>query len=563
VDRVQGGQLLGQINRTDLADAIRRGANPMHHWFDWDHGGLPYFRNTMAGKRPNAGKPTDNTPGNGHHPSYSLSHVAGRWLDALLNAEAVAGIKIDPKVEANLRQWLLRSMSHKIGLPACLDLTSYEIIPVSDLHNLREVMHGLAALCGFRKDKECEAVGERLIAVIGEYLDYESGAWDEERFNRERGGWTFYSSPEAVQAAGWDRSRHVPGHVFPQTFGRYLGALMRFYAATGSHAALTQAVGLRNHMMNVTFADPSRYDPVLLGDHTHSVTSAISGLARFAAVTGDQAVFDRIEELFDGLLTDIATDFGWCTENFQRDDDYGEINNTADMVESLLLLGQAGRIGSYQRAEGMVRSHILPSQLRDTRFIGADIEPHLAEWSEGAFGFPCPYGLVQEAGGWISYNWDIVGGGVSGLCDVVRHAVTGNANGGLISINMPFDGKYGPLDIVSPYAPGSRSLRLAVDAPCAVRIRLPDWVTTWTATVCKGSDAIKSTRSGDWLFVTGLQRGDEVEVAFDLAVSARVYALKTGEMTATWTGEEITAMDMAFDPPLRFIPPSRPGGATT
>ena len=554
----QDVRLLDRVNRTDLVDAIRLGTKPMQRWFDWEHGGLPFFRNTMAGKRPHAEIPPGQPLGNGHHPSYSLSHVPGRWLDALLNAEAVTGAPIESMAEANLRHWLHRSMSHPIGLPACLDLTRFEIIPVSDLHNLREVMHGLAALRQYRDDAECEEVGEAMIAVIDDYLDFESGVWDEERYNRERGGWTFFSPPATVEAAGWDKSRHVEGLCFPQTFGRYLGALMRFYAATGSGTALDQAVRLRNHMMDVTFADPSRYDVSLLGAHTHSVTSAISGLARFAAATGDGAVFDRIEAMFDGLLADIATDFGWCTENFHRDDHYGEMNNTADMAETALLLGQAGRTRFYQLAEGMVRSHILPSQLRDSRFISDDIEPHLAEWSEGAFGFPCPYGLVEEEGGWISYNWDIVGGGVSGLCEILRHSVTRAGDRGIVSINMPFDGQYDVVDVASPYGVGASTLRVGVSAPCTLRIRLSDWCVDHRLSVRSGNaGAVASTRAGEWLYLSGLRPGHEIEVAYDLAVRRKDYPIKARGIGATWTGDEITAMDLAIDPPLRFIPPSQ------
>ena len=557
--------LLERINRTDIADAIRLGAQPMQTWFDWDHDGLPYFGNTMCGARLGVAV-TGDRPGNFHHPSYSMSHIPGRWLDALLNAQAVVGIEIDAEAEATLRRWLVRSMSHRMSLPASLDLSSFAMIPVADLHNLREVMHGLAALCIYRKDAECAAIGERMIATIDNYLDFETGDWDEARFNAERGGYTFCSPPDVVEAAGWDNARHVEGIYFPQTFGRYLGALMRFHAATGSKAALEQAIRLRNHLINVTFADPSRYDVALFGGHTHSVTSTISGLARFAAATGDAEIFDRIDAMYCGLLADISNEFGWCTENWSRNDDYGEINNTADIVESLLLTGLSGRPHYLQIAEGMVRSHILPSQLRDSRFIKPGIQENLGPRSEGAFGFPCPYGLVQEAGGWVSYNWDIVGGGVSGLCEVLRLAVTRDdtlAGGPIISINAPFDGTYDGVQVTSPYSDGSDALRITVDAACTLRIRLSDWCEHLEFRVSKGSsDAITAVRAGTWLFVNGLSAGDELAVSYDLAVSQRDYRLKTGTLSAVWTGDMITSMDPGADKPLLFIPPTRANGAS-
>src|SRR5262249_26140959 len=148
--------MLEQINRTDVVDAIALGTRPMRLLFDREHGGLPFFRNEMTGPR----------ACNRHHPSYSMSHVPGRWLDALVDSEDTIGIHVDQEAEGTLRTWLIRSMDNEFGLPAALDLDEFKVIPVCDLHNLREVMHGLAAMCMFRADTECASVGERLIASI-------------------------------------------------------------------------------------------------------------------------------------------------------------------------------------------------------------------------------------------------------------------------------------------------------------------------------------------------------------------------------------------------------------
>lgn len=538
--------LLEEVNFTDVAGAIRLALGPMQHWFDWEHGGLPFFGNTMSGP----------TPGNTHHTSFSMSHIPGRWLGALLNAEDVLGEKVDEAAVANLRHWLVRSLDNRMGLPACLNLSSFEAIPVSDLHNLREVMHGLSALCLFRGDEECTQLGDRLIATVDRYLDFETGDWDEERFYAERGGRTFYSAYEVVAPFGIDRRAWMHGQYFPRTFGRYLGAVVHFYIATGSQTALTQALRLGALLVNRTFRDATGYDVTTLGPHTHSVTSSLSGLARLAAVTNDVTLFDHLERILERLIPPIATDFGWCTEGYNRTDAYGEINNSADLVECYLKLALAGRQRFFLDAEKIVRSHILPSQLRDTRFIkGANAEA-LSTFSRGAFGFPCPYGLVDEAGGWISFNWDITGGGVSGLCEVLRAAVTttGNGVGETLSVNMPFDGSYHGLSLSSPYRDGG-ALRLTTGRPCSLRIRLFDWCSDAQLTSAS-DDNVRTIALGDWLYVTGANAGTVIDIACQLRVSETTYAIKSEKIEAIWAGAQINRMKTERTRPLRFIPPA-------
>lgn len=85
------------INNRDLDLAIREGVRPMQEFYDKEHGYLPYFGNYMSG---------GNKFGNWHDFSYSLSHMLGRWLNALLNAEDVSDVKFDEDVIENLKNGL-------------------------------------------------------------------------------------------------------------------------------------------------------------------------------------------------------------------------------------------------------------------------------------------------------------------------------------------------------------------------------------------------------------------------------------------------------------------------
>lgn len=117
------------------------------------------------------------------------------------------------------------------------------------------------------------------------------------------------------------------------------------------------------------------YDVEVFGGHTHSTTAMISSLALLGEVTGDRAILKRVRRFMENGLSQIAVDFGWCIEGYQRADCVGEVNNTADILETCLVLARAGYAGYFARAERILRAHLLPSQLLDTCFVPADDDP--------------------------------------------------------------------------------------------------------------------------------------------------------------------------------------------
>ena len=80
--------------------AIREGMRPMQTFFDSNKDNLPFFGNEMA---PNCH--------NYHHTTFSAAHIPGRWLCALLHAEEVTGIQVDPHAVENLRKWAFETQT--------------------------------------------------------------------------------------------------------------------------------------------------------------------------------------------------------------------------------------------------------------------------------------------------------------------------------------------------------------------------------------------------------------------------------------------------------------------
>ena len=509
-----------QVNKRDLRKAIVEGMRPMQTFFDTRHGDIPFFGNLM----------TEPGFGNSHHSSFSIAHMPGRWLNALLSAEAAIGEKANENAIARLSKWACRSMeATDMGFPACVDVETLEVLQETDLHNLRECMHAFYALVKYREDKHAYRLALRLMDTVDEYFDDERAAFHERRWEQDK----------RAKCQHWGETYRCAS-PFPLTVGRYIGPLVKFYLATGEPKALAQAIRLKNacfaHVLNAR----GNYDVEIFGTHTHSTTAMISSLAQFGDALGDKSVLERVHAFMNNGLKQIAIDTGWCIEGDRRTDDVGEINNTSDIMETCLILARHGYPGYFARAERILRAHFLPAQLLDTHFIPHDEdEGHVAtyrldERAVGAFGFPCPSGHEYEEGAPISFNWDIVGGGVGGLCEAYQAAVTNRD--GHVSVNLLFDMENGLITFRNPYDGQGTARVTANEELRSVRIRVP--------TRCKGISCEQKAlvRDGEWAYLGSLSKDECLQLSFEMETDETFETFRGRTYIYRWLGEEVVAM---------------------
>lgn len=224
-----------------------------------------------------------------------------------------------------------------IRLPGCIDPKTMEVVKQTDLHNLREQMHALYALYRYRGNEKAKVMALEMIDTLDAFFDDTTGQLDEDAFRHATGG----------QILKWPGMN--PDYPFPLTFGRYIGPLVKFYRATGESRALAQALRLKQFCFQHVLNQRGDYSAWRFGNHTHSTTAMISSLAQLMDVTRDIEILQRIQAFMDRGLKEIALDFGWCIENYNRSDNVGEINNTADILETCLILGKWGIPGMYAR----------------------------------------------------------------------------------------------------------------------------------------------------------------------------------------------------------------------
>ncbi len=516
---------VANVNTHNVKAAIELGCGTMSSVFNADDNDIPFFGSEVL---PN--------PRLGFSNVHSESHVPGRHLNALLNAEDAAGVSLSEEAIEKHAAAAFFSYSGPVPLPMNRDRVDGPLENFND-HNVREGMHALYALVRYRNSERARELAESSIEFILAAWDPLNG-WDRERLTKKHG-------------IRWTRQT-----TFITGVGRAIGPLVKYYRATGSGKALELASLLAEKAASEFFVPDGAYDREKFGVHTHSTTCVMSSLAQLADLTGDSALLERVRAFADNGLWAIRDELGWVIESSADDSppDKGEGNNTGDIVETDLILGRHGYPGYYQDAERILRGHLLPSQLRDANFIPDPANPasedglrNVRERHLGAFGFPAPYGHRPLGLERISFNMDIVGGVVGTLCDVLREGVVKKPDG--VRVNLLLDQET-PDALVKAGAASGR-VRVTTRHAAPLWIRVARWAD-------RGSVQVKGTADyrflGDYLFVPQPEPGKPVAVEYPVARTEIALAHRTRTIRTVLAGDAVTAMDN-FGADLTFFDP--------
>jgi len=518
--------MLKYVNSTDLYSAIELGCRTMCSVFNADDNDIPFFRSRVW---PNA------------FLSFASwtneAHIPGRHLNALLSAEAAAGVQVDEDAIRKHADAAYYSFSGLIPLPLNRDEShgSHPKTPVGAMnqfcgHNIREGMHAMYALSRFRKDPKADQVMHRAIAYIQENF-IPNLAWD----------------AEAQKAMGLEPSFYAFLHDAP----RSIGPLVKYYRATGYVPALQLAVQLAEAALPYFPEDGSFDADRLKCPHVHSVTSVLSSLAQLGETLNDHALLDRVRSFYDKGMWAMCNELGWF-EEMTDGGTRGEVNCSGDMLETALILAKFYGPKYYDDAERVIRGHILPSQIRDISFIAEQENPEgkdglrdVANRHLGAFGFPAPYGHHPRELDDISFNMDIVGGTVGSLCEA--YAACTSCENGIHRVNLLFDRETEYLKVQSPYT--HDGLIVTVKQAGPLFIRIPSWLNP-TEIQVSGANWLLS---GEWIYVPQPEIGVPVYVMFpltvrDVTLHHTKYTLKARMRGDVVEAMENEGMDMTFFP---------------
>lgn len=499
----------------------------MQRIFNPDDGGIPYFDARVL--------PPEEV-GFAFMPYYNEAHVPGRHLNALLTAQALLNVPVDDEAIAKHRRAAFFSFSGSVPFPLNRTRIDGPLVQFAD-HNLREGVHALYALVRFRGDDEARDLAERCIAGVFDL-------WS------PRTGW----NKAKLDSLGLEFTERT----FIWGPARMIGPLVKYHRTTGSPRALELAVTLAEKALDEFFREDGRFDREAFGWHTHSATCTLSSLAQLAALLDDSTMLDRVRAFYDGGLWTIRDQLGWVIEadHPERNPDRGEMNNTGDILEAALILGSRGYTKYFEDAERMIRSHMLPAQLRDTSFFSEPTDParpdgkrDVARRMRGAFGFPAPYGHHPLGMAIIDFCLDIVGGATASLCEAWSAAAVTNATGH--RVNMLFDRADENISIESPYT--HECLRVTVHKKAPLWVRIPSWVDRSSLAVDPAAAPIRWR--GDCLFISEPPVDRPISIRFPLPVHEITLNHRSRSIKARLRGDQVFAMEnhganLTFFPPL-------------
>ena len=512
------------VNTTSIREAVSLGCRTMSSVFNRDDHDIPFFASEVWPDAELA-----------FYKYHSEAHVPGRHLNALLNAEDALGIHLDETVIEKHARAAFFSYSGPVPFPLNRRVLGGNL-EIFHPHNLREGFHALYALVKYRKSERARELAERSIAAIQKYWRPDAG-WDRNYLTNTLG-------LEVVDAP------------FILGIARALGPLVKYYRATQYKPALDLATVLKEKAIAEYFTKVGEFDAKRFSAHVHSTTCVMSSLAQFADLTQDSSLMERVQIFFNHGLKQISDEVGWTPETAGEPvADMGEVNDTGDILETALLLGQNVDARYFQRAERILRCHLLPSQLRDVSWItdppnpkGEDGKRDIANRHLGAFGFPAPYGHKPVGADSISFNMDIVGGAVGSLCEAWRSAIRVDNRGYHMDLWMDRDSP--DITIQSPYKGGTLKITLRKPEPLA--IRMPDWASQddITSEVIKPPIQIKN----GYLTIAKPPVAAEIRIAVPLKKSRIALNHRTHQIAVALEGDSVSAMEN-FGAPLAYFDP--------
>lgn len=516
---------LRNVNTTDIAAAIEAGARTMASVFNADDDDIPFF-----------GSQVWPDPRLAFSSVHSEAHVPGRHLNALLTAESL-GFPIDEAAVEKHARAAFFSYSGPLPLPLNREVIDGPLVNLRP-HNVREGFHALYALARFRDSARARELTEASIAAINEL-------WDPDR------DWNYEG---AARDHGIDVTVET---TFIRGVGRAIGPLVKYYRATGYGPALELAIQLKDKAVADHFTADGSYSTERFGPHTHSTTCVMSSLAQLADLMNDAPLMERVRTFYSRGLWEIRDELGWVIESSLPDaaPDFGEVNNTGDILETALILGRWGYPEAFDDAERILRGHLLPSQLRDVSWIREPSNPESGDGRRnvalrhmGAFGFPAPYGHRPVHATRISFNMDIVGGAVASLCEAYRDVTRCDAAGHWV--NLLFDHRTEDIEVESPYPSGV--LGVTVRRPGPLFVRVPAWANLADVEV-QGAIAT-APRTGRYLLVAEPPVGRRITFRLDPPTREIVLRHRTRDIRVRLRGDAVEAMDN-FGQDLTFFDP--------
>ncbi|MCY3778900.1 MAG: hypothetical protein OXG78_01200 [Chloroflexi bacterium] len=489
------------------------------------------------------------------HGPFDSPHVVGRFLDALGHCSRIIELPDENEIYDALAQQLYDSLErHESGLP--WNSSAPWQPNVAAMHNCREVVLGLLALMNWRHDPKAEPALRRLCRSIGRAIG------DGVRF-----------PGESLAPDGWGKAFSGILASPPATTGRLIRPLVQYYRQSGDAVALDLAGRFASDNLETAFGADGSLKPEA-GTHLHSVTGTITGLIDYGILMEDERIIEGARLAYDIGMRPFRSSYGWVKEFRWEgwlaeplsaagyagfDISRGEANNTGDLIEAALLLGQAGYRQYFEDADRMLRNHLLASQVVDTSWVqearGYDNDAEtlygeVARRARGGFCFGSPNGLVSYPGEVYQVNADLVGGALQAICESWEAIARLDDNSARVDLLFSKEDK--ALSVTCP-APGPEPITLRLNEAKTLQVRIPTWAqpprVSFQVDNMRRQSALDLVKDG-YLTLRSVEAGALVKIWLPTRRETISEVIDEGRYEVEWHNDTV----VGIRPPAQFKP---------
>jgi hypothetical protein len=493
---------------------------------------LPYFYLNMG-----------NDPPCCAHEGWDYGDVTARYIDALAGLRQMTGSRTGMGVEAKLKALLLRTFSEGDGLTYRQKhaWSNYEA-------GMFDQGRTLTALCSWYM-----ATGDRKLLKRGEQMV--CGLWDIAiHVVRKDRGYAFCSFPYGSWFPdGWNSAE--PSEATCYGGGCDIHPLVRFHELTGFPLALELAERLVNLIVleSGVFREDGNFRPKSMfpeAPHFHSKTLTILGILRYALMIGRRDLVDWAQRAFEFALS-CGTSFGWFPEGVGPTDAdstvWSETCCTTDMIEIAILLAKNGHPRYWNQVERFTRNYLAESQITDVSWIGKGSRKRrkdndrfcftdAKEKMLGGFVGRCiPHDLIADAHQMAC----CCGAGARALYQVMDNCVT--TDRGRLTVNLLLN-RRGSWGEVHSWLPHQGRVVVRPAKACAVRIRMPDWLSPASLDLSVDGEKRTARVVGNWLNVSDVCPGSAIEVRFEVPRFERREWVLMWTLDVSWRGDVVTGV---------------------
>ncbi len=506
--------------RKDIKEAIALGVRHMNSLFDHDRNDEPFFyANCMA----------DSTGKMFHSVNIGIPHVVGRCLLACMAGEMSAGVPFPDGGLAILERYCKSSFDNPDNLNSYFDPEKGNARLI-EFHNMREGLYGLWALVVGRDSAWAREKAHAMLEMLERITDAE-GRWSEKRI---------------AELGMTDRCLGV---AVPNAT-RMVDPLLAYYDCTQDPLAMKLAEAYARRGLAEMFMRDGRFAPMPQSSgHVHSITSSLSGIASYAARTGNREMLDACCRIMDVGVPEYFSSWGWGDEVFPDhpadEISRGEINQTGDVVRTALILGDAGFVRFYEMAERYLRSMLLPTQhreselrtfLKDKQPPADDSERDVLERTIGGYAMQLPNDRMRK-GDWPLSTLDITSGAVHAMSECYRHRV--EFRNGVCSVRLLFDCDNDFVTVRSGL-PFDGRIDFTARKPIAnLRMALPGWIDEKKVRATVNGELQNASVKSGYVELGTLEPGEAGSITFDIPCREEKETVDGIEYKTLWVGSQI------------------------